>query len=118
MTDAARAYFISTISDVLTEVAGPGADVVVHLVEVPEGAVGFRGAPVREADIVRMIMSDAPSGPAVPVQPGADSGVDPVCGMNVPLAGPVPTLEHAGETYAFCCEGCRDVFAERLATAS
>ncbi|HET9073055.1 MAG TPA: permease [Solirubrobacteraceae bacterium] len=46
---------------------------------------------------------------------GSDAGgsetrrVDPVCGMTVDPASS-PTLEHAGETYAFCCEGCAERF--------
>jgi YHS domain-containing protein/phenylpyruvate tautomerase PptA (4-oxalocrotonate tautomerase family) len=116
-SEGARGYLITTITRALTEVTGAEADVVVHVVEVPEGGAGFRGAAVREADIVRMIMGDAPSGPAVPVAPGADTAVDPVCGMTVSPVGSVPTLEHDGDIYAFCCDGCRDVYAERLAAA-
>ncbi len=35
---------------------------------------------------------------------------DPVCGMTVDLEGNPHRLEHGGETYAFCCGGCREKF--------
>lgn len=36
---------------------------------------------------------------------------DPVCGMSVTIKDETPTFEHAGESYHFCCEGCRTKFA-------
>jgi len=36
---------------------------------------------------------------------------DPVCGMLVDPAAGKPTFEHGGQTYHFCCKGCRDKFA-------
>ena len=42
--------------------------------------------------------------------PGPAAAIDPVCGMTVdPATGPV-SHEHAGETYYFCCDGCRTKF--------
>ncbi len=35
---------------------------------------------------------------------------DPVCGMQVKVDAGKPTLEHAGQTYYFCCAGCRTKF--------
>ncbi len=35
---------------------------------------------------------------------------DPVCGMAVDKAAAKPVAEHAGETYYFCCDGCRQKF--------
>jgi len=41
---------------------------------------------------------------------GASPSVtDPVCGMTVPADAP-RTAEHAGQTYRFCSDGCRDKF--------
>ena len=37
--------------------------------------------------------------------------IDPVCGMEVEIAGARHTHEHAGETYYFCCGGCLRAFA-------
>jgi Cu+-exporting ATPase len=36
---------------------------------------------------------------------------DPVCGMNVAIAGAQHRFEHAGRPYYFCCSGCRSKFA-------
>jgi len=36
--------------------------------------------------------------------------IDPVCGMQVDPDRAAAKLEHAGRTYAFCCDGCRDLF--------
>ena len=36
---------------------------------------------------------------------------DPVCGMSVTLEGAQHKTEHQGQTYYFCCNGCRTKFA-------
>ncbi len=36
---------------------------------------------------------------------------DPVCGMEVSLSAGKPSLEHLGQPYHFCCEGCLNKFA-------
>ena len=36
---------------------------------------------------------------------------DPVCGMKVKPDGP-HFFAHAGETYRFCCNGCKEKFAK------
>lgn len=41
-----------------------------------------------------------------------DWATDPVCGMSVETDGSRPTAEHAGVTFHFCCEGCRDRFVD------
>ena len=35
---------------------------------------------------------------------------DPVCGMHVDPDRAAAKIEHDGRTYAFCCDGCRDLF--------
>lgn len=45
----------------------------------------------------------------------AVTAVDPVCGMTVAVTATTPSLEHDGETFHFCCEGCRDAFARQHA---
>jgi xanthine dehydrogenase accessory factor len=42
--------------------------------------------------------------------PVTATAVDPVCGMTIVLGADTPTAEHAGETVAFCGEGCRSAF--------
>ncbi len=44
-----------------------------------------------------------------------ETAVDPVCGMTVTVTATTPSFEHAGETFHFCCEGCRDAFATQHA---
>jgi xanthine dehydrogenase accessory factor len=44
-------------------------------------------------------------------EPAAEaSAVDPICGMTVTIAGARHTAEHAGQTWYFCCGGCRERF--------
>ena len=45
-----------------------------------------------------------------PAEAAAAEAVDPVCGMTVAVAGARHTAEHAGQTYYFCCAGCRQRF--------
>jgi xanthine dehydrogenase accessory factor len=39
-----------------------------------------------------------------------EEATDPVCGMTVTVAGARHQVEHAGETYYFCCAGCQASF--------
>ena len=41
---------------------------------------------------------------------GLLEAVDPVCGMTVAVTAETPSAQHAGETYWFCCDGCRERF--------
>ena len=68
------------------------------------------------AELVRLRASGAlgVAGDAAPAAAVRESGeaVDPVCGMTV-TAGPASRhLEHEGQTYYFCCTGCRDAFEQ------
>jgi xanthine dehydrogenase accessory factor len=47
--------------------------------------------------------------------PPAPTAVDPICGMTVTVTAETPSLEHGGETFHFCCEGCREAFARQHA---
>ena len=42
---------------------------------------------------------------------GAKGAIDPVCGMTVDPATAAERHVHAGQTYYFCCSGCREAFA-------
>jgi len=42
-------------------------------------------------------------------QPRAEA-IDPICGMTVDIATAQHTLERGGQTYYFCCSGCRERF--------
>jgi len=60
-------------------------------------------------------------GHAVPSRPRGlalaprDLAIDPVCGMEVEIAGAKHTFEHEGTTYYFCHPGCREKFAKNPA---
>ncbi len=41
--------------------------------------------------------------------------IDPVCGMEVDPASAEERAEHGGETYFFCCDGCKDLFVKEPA---
>ncbi|NKF22358.1 heavy metal translocating P-type ATPase [Solimonas marina] len=43
--------------------------------------------------------------------PKPSTATDPVCGMSVNPAAGKPRHEHNGQTYWFCCDGCRKKFA-------
>jgi xanthine dehydrogenase accessory factor len=71
------------------------------------------------AELVRLRASGALAGaaepgaagrPAVRAAPAAAEATDPVCGMTVPAGPASRPVEHDGQTYYFCCAGCRDAF--------
>jgi xanthine dehydrogenase accessory factor len=41
-----------------------------------------------------------------------ETTVDPVCGMDVTVGEAAATVEHRGETYHFCGQGCADAFGD------
>jgi xanthine dehydrogenase accessory factor len=50
---------------------------------------------------------------AADIEHGDDEpATDPVCGMDVVPSQAAATVEHAGATYHFCCEGCAASFAD------
>jgi xanthine dehydrogenase accessory factor len=48
--------------------------------------------------------------PAAPPAAVAGFAVDPVCGMTVDTREAAHTAAHDGQTYFFCCAGCREQF--------
>jgi YHS domain-containing protein len=38
-----------------------------------------------------------------------------VCGMTVTVTAGTPSAEHDGETFHFCCEGCKEAFERQHA---
>lgn len=112
LSDEGRAHFYTRVAE-----AFPGEQVSVYINPVAEGDFGTGGEAFRSADFVREMVADEEERPAVPVEPGAASAVDPVCGMTVKMGEDAIVLEHEGDLYAFCNSGCREVFSERLAAA-
>jgi xanthine dehydrogenase accessory factor len=58
---------------------------------------------------------DAPALAMAHARPATASATDPVCGMRVPASDATPHLDVDGERFYFCCEGCRDTYAARVA---
>jgi xanthine dehydrogenase accessory factor len=54
-----------------------------------------------EVDVPSLLAGQAP----------AAAAIDPVCGMAVPIAGAEHVYEYDGQTFYFCCAGCRASFA-------
>ena len=82
--------------------------------------LGARTPPEVALSILAEIVQTRPSGvPATPPTPATDSpsvprasesAVDPVCGMNVPMASARQKAELDDVTYYFCCANCRTKF--------
>jgi xanthine dehydrogenase accessory factor len=58
------------------------------------------GAPVRRVEV----------GSAAP-----QTAIDPICGMTVVVVADTPSAERDGETFYFCCEGCKRTFEQQAA---
>ena len=55
---------------------------------------------------------------ATPGEPGEEAeAIDPICGMKVTKAEARHIWEGDGQTFYFCCEGCRRRFAEEARAA-
>jgi xanthine dehydrogenase accessory factor len=90
----------------------------VAAIETPAGIdIGARTPEEIALSILARVVSVRRDAQAVAVQVVAPasperSAVDPVCGMAVAMTDRTPQLEHEGRTLYFCCDGCRDAFAE------
>lgn len=40
----------------------------------------------------------------------ADTVRDPVCGMDIDPQNAVASMDHGGQTYYFCSQGCHEAF--------
>jgi xanthine dehydrogenase accessory factor len=80
--------------------------ILAELVQVPPAPVALDATGVRAADDADAVT-------------GAATARDPVCGMEVAIAGARHVAEVDGMTFYFCCAGCRSAFLEnRQAHAS
>ncbi len=48
-------------------------------------------------------------------EPEPEEAIDPVCGMTVQIEGAEHVYHHGGQTYYFCCPGCKGRFAKNPA---
>jgi xanthine dehydrogenase accessory factor len=103
---------------VLGELRGDGVpEDLLGRIEVPAG-IDIRARTAAEialsilARVVAVRRAGGAPGPESPAAPApAATAVDPICGMTVAAVAGTPSLRHGGETYWFCCEGCRAAFA-------
>ena len=99
------------------------AEELLERIDVPAGIeIGSRTAAEIALSIlakvveVRRAAGAAERGPASAAT--TPSAVDPICGMTVAAVASTPSLERDGETFYFCCEGCRAKFEARSEHAS
>ncbi len=53
---------------------------------------------------------DSPQDAAAAAAAAISEAIDPICGMTVTIPGARHVAEHEGQTYYFCCGGCRERF--------
>ena len=86
------------------------AEELLDAIETPAGIdIGARTAPEIAVAILARIIGVRRSASA----PATLTAVDPVCGMTIAVADDTPSIEHRGETFYFCCAGCRRKFEEQ-----
>lgn len=124
-TDATRAELVKRVTRVLADIDDDPQRLYrephawVQIIEVPDGNMGTLGQVVRIGDIMRLVIdpeaAPAASGPATGT---VATAIDPICGMAVALTDATITLVQDGETHAFCCTACRDLFATQRGIAT
>ncbi|HEY2637649.1 MAG TPA: XdhC family protein [Solirubrobacteraceae bacterium] len=103
---------------VLAELRQEGVDpALLDLVDTPAGLdIGARTPGEIAVSILATIIEVRRRGAGAAPTTGrcevdVTTQLDPVCGMAVAATADAPNREHAGRTFYFCCEGCRDTFA-------
>lgn len=114
---------------VLAQLRDLGADPeAVARIETPAGIdIGARSAGEIALSILARVVevrrvaerSGAAAGPARPAAAKstpaqAETAVDPICGMTIPIDADTPRVERDGETCYFCCEGCKRAFEQQV----
>ena len=107
---------------VLDELRGTGVpDELLARVDTPAGVeIGAQTpAEIAVSILAQIISVRRRSGASQPTSWEAPNepltATDPVCGMTVAIGPGTITAQVGGETFHFCCEGCRDRFLERAA---
>jgi xanthine dehydrogenase accessory factor len=68
------------------------------------------------AELVALRAAGGLSSPTTVAQPAVTETVDPICGMTVTADATSHPFDFEGETYYFCCPGCRTTFAKGAAS--
>ncbi|MBE7470542.1 MAG: YHS domain-containing protein [Anaerolineales bacterium] len=64
------------------------------------------------AEIVQRRRNAEPLDVSALMSPPPTEAIDPVCGMTVPIVGAEHWVEYEGQTYYFCCAGCKESFEQ------
>jgi xanthine dehydrogenase accessory factor len=92
---------------VIGELRGDGVpDPVLERIDTPAGFdIGARTPAEVALSILARIVAVRRGKPAA-----ATTAVDPICGMTVAAVAGTASVERGGQTFYFCCEGCRTKF--------
>jgi xanthine dehydrogenase accessory factor len=86
-------------------------------IETPAGiAIGARTpAEIALSILARIVEVRRAHRAPVAEQAAPATAVDPICGMTVVAVADTPSVQRDGETFYFCCEGCRRTFEQQHA---
>jgi xanthine dehydrogenase accessory factor len=81
--------------------------------------IGARAPGDVAVSILAEIVASSPPVASAPPESSDDAAIaiDPICGMDVEIRGARHVLAHEGQTYYFCCGGCRAAFSANPAAA-
>jgi xanthine dehydrogenase accessory factor len=105
----------AAVLDVLREEGVP--DELLDRIDTPAGLdIGARSPSEIALSILARVIEERRRGglPARAAAPAPEAtlitAIDPICGMTVVTCADTPSVERDGETYYFCCEGCKSAF--------
>ncbi|MGH2887814.1 MAG: XdhC family protein [Solirubrobacteraceae bacterium] len=105
----------AAVLDVLREEGVP--DELLDRIDTPAGLdIGARSPSEIALSILARVIDERRRGRpsarvAAPLPETAPiTAIDPSCGMTVVTCADTPSVERDGETYYFCCEGCKSAF--------
>jgi xanthine dehydrogenase accessory factor len=111
----------AAVLDVLREESVP--DELLDRIDTPAGLdIGARSPSEIALSILARVIEERRRGglPARAASPPAQdapiTAIDPICGMTVVTCADTPSVERGGQTYFFCCEGCKSAFEREHVT--
>jgi xanthine dehydrogenase accessory factor len=102
---------------VIDELRADGvSDELLAAIETPAGLeIGARTpAEIALSILARIVEMRRSMDVTTPVAKPA-TAVDPICGMTVVVVADTPSSERDGDSFYFCCEGCKRTFEQRAA---